>query len=49
MGEMLDTACELNMEVDFTGDLNIEISHDCPLNHQLITITDACCLNKPPD
>ena len=47
MGEMLDKVCELNMEIVFTGDINIDgLSPNCSLKNQLATITDACCLKQ---
>ena len=47
MGEMLDKVCELNMEIVFTGDINIDwLSPNCSLKNQLVTITDACCLKQ---
>ena len=40
MGEMLDEICELNMEVVFTGDLNIDwLLHNCPLKHIVMVTT----------
>ena len=47
MGEMLNKVCELNMEIVFTGDINIDwLSPNCSLKNQLATITDACCLKQ---
>lgn len=47
MGNMLDRVCELNMEVVFTGDLNIDwLLPNDTLKHQLVTVTDACCLEQ---
>lgn len=39
--------CELNIEVIFTGDLNIDwLLQNCPLKHRLVTKTDVCGLKQ---
>ena len=45
MCEMFDTVCDVNREVYFLGDLNIDwFSSSCPLKRKLITVTSACNL-----
>ena len=42
---MLDSACDVNREVYFLGDLNIDwFSSSCPLKRELLTVTSACNL-----
>ena len=42
---MLDNVCDINREVYFLGDLNIEwLSSSCPLKKKLQTVTSACNL-----
>jgi hypothetical protein len=43
--EMLDNVCDINREVYFLGDLNIDwLSSSCPLKKKLQTVTSACNL-----
>jgi hypothetical protein len=45
MCEMLDNVCDINREVYFLGDLNIDwLSSSCPLKKMLQTVTSACKL-----
>ena len=45
MCEMLDSVCDVNREVYFLGDLNIDwFSSSCPLKRKLLTVTSACNL-----
>ena len=45
MWEMLDNICDINREVYFLGDLNIDwLSSSCPLKKKLQTVTSACKL-----
>ena len=45
MCEMLDNACDINREVYFLGDLNIDwLSSSCPLKKKLQTVTSGCNL-----
>ena len=43
--EMLDNVCNINREVYFLGDLNIDwLSSSCPLKKKLQTVSSACNL-----
>ena len=43
--EMLDNVCDINREVYFMGDLNIDwLSSSCPLKKKLKTLTITCNL-----
>ena len=43
MCEMLDNVCDINREVYFLGDLNIDwLSSSCPLKKNVQTVTSAC-------
>ena len=43
--EMLDSVCDVNREVYFLGDLNIDwFSSSCPLKRKLLTVNSACNL-----
>ena len=45
MCEMLDSVCDVNREVYFLGDLNIDwFSTSCPHKRKLLTVTSACNL-----
>ena len=45
MCEMLDSVCEVNREVYFLGNLNIDwFSSSCLLKRKLLTVTSACNL-----
>ena len=45
MCEMLDSVCDVNREVYFLGDLDIDwFSSSCPLNRKLLTVSSACNL-----
>ena len=45
MCEMIDNVCDINREVHFLGDLNIDwLLSSCPLKTNLQTLTNACNL-----
>ena len=45
MCEMLDNVCDINIELDFLGDLTIDwLSSGCPLKKKLQTVTSTCNL-----
>jgi hypothetical protein len=45
VGEILDSVCDVNREVYFLGDLNIDwFSSSCALKRTLLTVTRACNL-----
>ena len=45
MCEMLDSVCDVNREVYFLEDLNIDwFSSRCPLKRKFLTVTSACNL-----
>ena len=45
MCEMHDSVCDVNREVCFLGDLNIDwFSSSCPFKRKLINVTSACNL-----
>ena len=45
MCEMLDSVCDVNREVYFLGDLNIDwFSSSCPFKRKLLTVTRSCNL-----
>jgi hypothetical protein len=45
MCEMLDNVCDIDREVYFLGDLNIDwLSSSCPLKKKLQTVTSSCNL-----
>jgi hypothetical protein len=45
MCEMLDNVCDINRDVYFLGDINIDwFSSSCPLKKKLQTVTSACNL-----
>ena len=47
MCEMLDNVCDINREVYFWGDLNIDwLSSSSPLKKKLQTVTSACNLDQ---
>lgn len=47
IGKMLDKVCDLDMEVVFTGDLNINwLDNRCPLKKHLTTISNTSCLKR---
>ena len=47
MCEMLDNVCDINREVYFLGDLNIDwLSSSCPLRKKTQTVTNACNLDQ---
>ena len=42
---MFDSVCDVNTELYFLGDLNIDwFSSSCPLKMKLLTVTSACNL-----
>ena len=44
---MLDNVCDINREVYFLGDLNIDwLSSSCPLKKKRQTVTNACNLDQ---
>jgi endonuclease/exonuclease/phosphatase (EEP) superfamily protein YafD len=47
MSEILDNLCDINREVYFLGDLNIDwLSSSCLLRRKLQTVTSACNLDQ---
>ena len=47
MCEMLDNECDINREVFFLGDLNIDwLSLSCPLKKKIKTVTSVCNLDQ---
>ena len=45
VGEMFDNVCDINRDVYFLGDLNIDwLSSSCPLKKIIQTVTSACKL-----
>jgi hypothetical protein len=47
MCKMLDNICDINREVYFLGDLNIDwLSSSCPLRKKRQTVTSASNLNQ---
>jgi hypothetical protein len=47
MCKILDNVCDINREVYFLGDLNIDwLSSSCPLMRKLQTVTSACNLDQ---
>jgi hypothetical protein len=42
---MLDSVCDVNREVHFLGDMNVDwFSSSCLLNRRLLTVSSACNL-----
>ena len=47
MCQMLDNVCDINWEVYFLGDLNIDwLSSSCPIKKKRQTLTNACNLDQ---